>query len=65
MPWKQVTHAYHEWWHIFMVLYFEMHRLPWFTVKWKKALAIPEPFYAMDMVKLIYHHVSRLPKKQW
>ena len=25
-------HAYHEHWCIFMVLYFEMHRLPWFKL---------------------------------
>ena len=46
------------------LLYFEMHWLPWFIVKWKKTLANPEPFCAANMflvmVKLIYHHISRL-----
>ena len=32
-----------------MVLYFEMHLLPWFKAKWKKALANLEPFCAMDI----------------
>ena len=41
-PWQRVMHAYHKRWHIFMALYFEMHWLPWFTVKWKKTLANPE-----------------------
>ena len=36
-PWKPVTHAYYEHWHIFMALYFEMCQLPWLKGKWKKA----------------------------
>ena len=49
MPWQQVTHAYHERWRIFMALYVEMRRLPWFKVKWKKTLANLEPLCATNI----------------
>ena len=41
--------AYHEHWHIFMVLCFEMHWLPWFKAKWKKILANLEPFHTTNI----------------
>ena len=59
-------HAYHERWRIFMVLYFEMRRLPWFIkpfkAKWKKTLANLKPFCTTTIGELIYHHDSRLPR---
>ena len=48
-PWQQVTHAYYKCWRIFMALYFEKRWLPWFTPKWKKTLANPEPFCATNI----------------
>ena len=65
-PWQWVTHAYYERWHIFMVLYFEMHLLPWFKAKRKEAkedFSQPGTLYMINMMKVINRHVSRLPKK--
>ena len=60
-PWQQVMHAYHKLWQVFMVQYFEMHRLQWFKVNWKNTLAKPVPFC---MTKCFINGGTDLPSCQ-
>ena len=55
---------YYERWRILMVL--DLYAsVTMIKAKMDKILANPEgTLYAINMLKLVYHHISRLPKKQ-
>ena len=61
---RAMTTSYYERWHIFIVLYFKMHPLPWFKLKWKKAEKDINPLHDKHVLlkKVINRHHSRLPK---